>query len=55
MDACPVLMRESLHAGEALSGPAVIQEPDSTTLVWPGDSVRVLASGTLELKIGGAE
>jgi N-methylhydantoinase A len=55
VDACPVLLRESLHAGEALSGPAVIQEPDSTTLVWPGDSVRVLASGTLELKIGGAE
>jgi N-methylhydantoinase A len=52
---CPVLMRESLHPGEVVSGPAVIQEPDSTTLVWPGDSVRVLASGTLELKIGAAE
>jgi N-methylhydantoinase A len=52
---CPVLMRESLHPGELIAGPAVIQEPDSTTLVWPGDAVRVLQTGTLELKIGGVE
>jgi N-methylhydantoinase A len=55
VDDCPVLMRESLHPGEVLTGPAVIQEPDSTTLVWPGDTVRVLGTGTLELKIGATE
>jgi N-methylhydantoinase A/oxoprolinase/acetone carboxylase beta subunit len=52
---CPVILRSSLAAGELLDGPAVIQEPDSTTLVWPGDVVRVLDSGILELTIGAAE
>jgi N-methylhydantoinase A len=47
-------MRESLPPGHILEGPAVIQEPDSTTLVWPGDELRVLESGILELTIGGA-
>jgi N-methylhydantoinase A len=51
---CPVLMRESLAAGQTVEGPAVIQEPDSTTLVWPADVLRVLDSGVLELTIGGA-
>jgi N-methylhydantoinase A len=52
---CPVILRASLAPGELLDGPAVIQEPDSTTLVWPGDVVRVLNSGILELTIGAAE
>jgi N-methylhydantoinase A len=51
---CPVVMRDSLEAGRKLNGPMVVQEPDSTTLVWPGDELRVLDSGTLELRIGGA-
>jgi N-methylhydantoinase A len=49
---CPVVMRETLAAGEEIAGPMVIQEPDSTTLVWPGDTVRVLPAGVLELRIG---
>jgi N-methylhydantoinase A/oxoprolinase/acetone carboxylase beta subunit len=50
-----VILRASLAPGELLDGPAVIQEPDSTTLVWPGDVVRVLDSGILELTIGAGE
>ena len=33
-------------------GPRVIEEPDSTTLVHPGDTVRVDGSGVLVLSIG---
>jgi N-methylhydantoinase A len=50
---CPVVMRDGLEPGRRLTGPIVVQEPDSTTLVWPADELRVLDSGTLELRIGG--
>jgi N-methylhydantoinase A len=49
---CPILTRSSLHPGSSLRGPAVIQEPDSTTLVWPGDTVAALDGGVLELRLG---
>jgi N-methylhydantoinase A len=49
--ACPILDRAELREGSALQGPAIIQEPDSTTLVWPGDQLRVLAGGALALTL----
>jgi N-methylhydantoinase A len=51
--ACGVVPRSSLAPGTELAGPLVIEEPDSTTLVHPGDTVRVDASGVLVLTIGG--
>jgi N-methylhydantoinase A len=52
--ACAVAPRSSLAPGAELAGPLVVEEPDSTTLVHPGDTVRVDPSGVLVLTIGGA-
>ena len=49
---CAVVRRSSLVPGAELAGPLVIEEPDSTTLVHPGDTVRVDGSGALVLSIG---
>jgi N-methylhydantoinase A len=45
--------RERLLAGNAIQGPAVIEESASTTIVEPGDSVTVNRFGHLVLRIGG--
>jgi N-methylhydantoinase A len=52
---CPILERGRLAVGAEVEGPAVIQEPDSTTLLSEGDRVRVLPDGVLELSVGSAE
>jgi N-methylhydantoinase A len=51
---CPIHRRDALAAGTALDGPAIVEEPDSTTLVFPGDRLLVHESGVLVLTIGGA-
>jgi N-methylhydantoinase A len=51
---CPVRRRESLSVGELLHGPMIVEEADSTTMIPPGDSARVLADGVLEIALGGA-
>ena len=51
--ATPVFRRESLPAGAVLRGPAVVEELDSTTLVLPGQELRVLADGILRLSGAG--
>jgi N-methylhydantoinase A len=38
---CPVYDREKLQAGNRISGPAVVEQMDATTLVLPGMSGRV--------------
>jgi len=43
----PIYRRELLPAGARLSGPAVIEEVDSTVLVHPGDGLDVDALGLL--------
>src|SRR5205085_1208392 len=48
---CPIHRRSSLAARAELEGPAVIEEPDSTTLVFPGDELLVHPSGVLVLTI----
>jgi N-methylhydantoinase A len=50
---CPVVSRDMLETGERVAGPMVIEDPDSTTLVWPGDTVALLPSGVMEITIGG--
>jgi N-methylhydantoinase A len=50
---CPVLRRDALSPGEELEGPLVIEEPDSTTLVHPGDRVSVDDQGVLTIALGG--
>ena len=50
---CPIYRRETLTPGAVIDGPAVIEEPDSTTLVFRGDRLAVHPSGVLVLTIGG--
>ena len=45
----PVFRREGLPAMAQLRGPAIVEELDSTTLVLPGQELRVLANGILRL------
>ena len=51
----PVYHRESLAAGTTLSGPAVVEEVDSTTLLEPDDRLIVHANGALVITIVGAQ
>jgi N-methylhydantoinase A len=51
---CPVHRREQLAAGAELAGPAVVQEYASTTLLFPGDRLRVAETGELLIHLGPA-
>jgi N-methylhydantoinase A len=48
-----ILWRPCLPAGASIEGPAVIEEPNATTLVRPGDVATVTAAGHLIIAIGG--
>jgi N-methylhydantoinase A len=48
----PVYRRASLAAGLTLSGPVIVEEPDATTVVHPGDTLVVRADGLLEVHLG---
>ena len=45
----PVYQRATLRPGHLIEGPAVVEQLDSTTLVWPGQSMRVDRYGQLVL------
>ena len=47
---CPVLDRLRLRAGKAFAGPAVIEDPDATTLVHPGWCCAVGPHGVLVIE-----
>ncbi|MBI5441800.1 MAG: hydantoinase/oxoprolinase family protein [Deltaproteobacteria bacterium] len=51
---CPVFRRERLAPGTEVVGPAVVQEYASTTVLFPGDRLRVAPTGELVIAIGGA-
>jgi N-methylhydantoinase A len=46
-----VYARERLRAGAEFAGPAVVEQLDATTVVEPGDRVRVDALGNLEILV----
>jgi N-methylhydantoinase A len=48
----PVYRRELLPASFSLTGPAIIEEQDSTTVIAPGEQLTVLPSGLLDIRIG---
>jgi len=50
----PVFARARLAPGRSVSGPAILAQPDSTTLVPPGWTAQALASGALLLCDEGA-
>lgn len=47
-----ILWRPSLPSGLTVEGPAVIEEPNSTTLIHPGDVATVSEAGHLIITIG---
>ncbi|MDO9278353.1 MAG: hydantoinase/oxoprolinase family protein [Polaromonas sp.] len=48
----PVYKRPALRSGNRLSGPALIEEHASTTVVQPGDTVLVDEFGNLQISVG---
>jgi len=46
---CPVYVRERLHAGNVIAGPAIVEQYDSTTVINPGWRGRLDAWHTLVL------
>jgi N-methylhydantoinase A len=48
----PVYKRPDLRSGNRISGPALIEEHASTTVVQPGDELSVDAFGNLQIQIG---
>ncbi len=51
--ACPVYERSELGGGAVITGPAVIQEIATTTLLWPGDVCRVAETGEMIITVAG--
>ena len=51
---CPVYQRDSLKAGARIVGPALVQEHGTTTVLFRNDDCRVMPSGELIIRIGGA-
>ena len=51
--ACPVWQREDLLAGNEIPGPAIVEEVSATTVLYPGDTARVDAFGSLVVELGG--
>jgi 5-oxoprolinase (ATP-hydrolysing)/N-methylhydantoinase A len=48
----PVYNRYAAASGMRITGPAIIEEREATTVIPPGDSVSVDATGTLAIDIG---
>ena len=47
----PVYHRERLAPGTELAGPAIVEQLDTTTVIEPGDRMRVDALGNLEIAV----
>ena len=50
----PVFDRYALAAGDAIAGPAIVEERECTTVIAPGDTLRVDAAGNLRVTLAGA-
>lgn len=48
---CPVYWRGDLSAGTALEGPAVVEQLDATTVIYPGDVAKVDAYGNILITV----
>jgi N-methylhydantoinase A len=48
-----IVWRPGLAPGAVIDGPAVIEEPNSTTLIYPGDVATVTDHGHLDIAIAG--
>ena len=50
---CPVYERAALMPGQRLEGPAIVEQLDSTTPVFPGDGAAVDPAGNLVIDVDG--
>ncbi len=48
-----IAARAAIAPGETVAGPAIIEDPDSTTLIPPGDRATISPRGHLIIEIGG--
>ena len=48
----PVFRRETLGAGAELTGPAIVEEASTTTVLLPGDRLAVHPTGSLVIAVG---
>ena len=51
--ACPVHDRASLRPGHSLEGPAIVEQLDSTTPIFPRDTAMVDRAGNLVIRVAG--
>ncbi|MGE0060073.1 MAG: hydantoinase/oxoprolinase family protein, partial [Dehalococcoidia bacterium] len=49
----PVYRREQLQAGLQLEGPAIVEQNDTTTVVWPGFMLAVESHGNMVIQAQG--
>ena len=49
----PIYSRDALHPGNAFTGPAIVEQMDTTTVVLPGMTARVDAYLNLILEVAG--
>jgi N-methylhydantoinase A len=47
----PVYDRASLLTGQAIDGPAIVEQLDATTPLWPGDRAAVDAAGNIVIEV----
>jgi N-methylhydantoinase A len=47
----PVYDRAELRPGQSIAGPAIVEQFDSTTVLYPGDKLRVDEAGNLHVKV----
>ncbi len=47
----PVYRRDRLPIDEPVEGPAIVEQPDTTTVVYPGQVCRVEASGNMRITV----
>jgi len=48
---CPIYQRERMQAGTRVTGPAIIQEYASTTVLFAGDQAEVAATGDIVIQM----
>ena len=48
---CPVYQREALAAGQQVSGPAIVVETGSTTVIAPGDRGEIDDLGNIIIQV----
>ena len=48
---CALYLRSDLQPGQTFSGPAIVDQLDSTTPLYPGDRARIDGAGNLIIEI----